>query len=102
MLNAVAVSRNGHAKGAEYPSEKAPEKANKASTPRVLRDTRNPLAEALRKAVKESKESVLSIARKADIPQPVLWRFMAGQQDLTLSTASRLALYLGIAFQVKE
>jgi plasmid maintenance system antidote protein VapI len=39
---------------------------------------------------------VATISRGADIAQPVLHRFVAGERDLTLRTADKLAQYFGL------
>ena len=48
------------------------------------------VARCLRECVNEN---LAAIGRAADIPQPVLWRFMAGERDLTLRTADKLLDY---------
>ena len=54
------------------------------------------LSGALRAAVRATGLPLNAVARAAGIPQPVLHRFMAGQRDLTLRTADRLARHLGL------
>jgi plasmid maintenance system antidote protein VapI len=44
----------------------------------------------------EAGESIRSIAAAADIPAPVLNRFVNGRRTLTLPTADKLAEYLGL------
>lgn len=51
------------------------------------------MTEALKEAVKASGERVAVVARAAGIAQPVLYRFMQGERDLTLRTAEKLAAY---------
>ena len=49
------------------------------------------LADQLRQAVNQCEWSLNSIAREADIPQPVLYRFVNGQRDaIRLDTADKL------------
>jgi hypothetical protein len=60
------------------------------------------MTDALKKVIAASGESILSIARSARIPQPVLCRFMAGKQDLTLRTAEKLARYFNLELRVRE
>src|SRR5262249_19954949 len=69
-----------------------------AHTPRRRRPLpkRTSLADALRRAIKESGQTVLAIANGAGIPNPVLYRFVNGQRDLTLRTASKLMDHLGL------
>jgi plasmid maintenance system antidote protein VapI len=54
------------------------------------------MAEILRSAVQESGESVAAIARLAGIAQPVLYRFMKAERDLTLRTADKLLAYFDL------
>ena len=51
------------------------------------------LQDQLRRAVHDSGLSVYAVAKGSGIAQPVLHRFVAGERDLTLATASRLADY---------
>jgi plasmid maintenance system antidote protein VapI len=51
------------------------------------------MANILKAAIQESGETVAAIARGAGIAQPVLHRFVAGERDLTLRTADKLAAY---------
>ena len=60
------------------------------------RAKRPTIAETLRTAITESGENLAAIGRAADIPQPVLWRFMAGERDLTLRTADKLLSYFDL------
>src|SRR4051794_21605146 len=45
------------------------------------------MADVLRRAVRDAGESVNAVAKAAGVPQPVLYRFMTGERDLTLDTA---------------
>ena len=54
------------------------------------------MAEILRTTIQSSGESVAAIARNAGIAQPVLYRFVVGERDLTLRTANKLANYFGL------
>ena len=56
-----------------------------------------PLAKQLREAVRSCGDPVLTIAEAADVPQPVLQRFLSGQRGITIDTAGKLAAYLGLA-----
>lgn len=51
------------------------------------------MAERLRKAIEDCDSTVNAIAVEAEIPQPVLYRFVSGERDLTLATAQKLAEY---------
>ena len=57
------------------------------------------MAEILKKAIKDSGQSVTAIAKGAGIAQPVLHRFVAGERDLTLRTADKLLAYFGMEVQ---
>ncbi len=59
------------------------------------------LADVLKKAIEKSGESVASVARGAGIAQPVLHRFVAGERDLTLRVATRLADYFKLELILK-
>jgi plasmid maintenance system antidote protein VapI len=59
------------------------------------------IADVLRKAIEQSELSVYAIAKAADVPQPVLHRFYAGERDLTLATANKLAVYFGLELTPK-
>ena len=54
------------------------------------------MAEILRKLIEDSDQSVAAIARAAGIPQPVLHRFVAREQELTLRTADKLLAYFDL------
>jgi hypothetical protein len=49
--------------------------------------------ETLKEFIAVSGQKVGTIARRARIPQPVLWRFMNGSRTLTLPTAEKLMNY---------
>ena len=58
---------------------------------------RETMIDQLRGAVHDSGLSVNAIALGADIPQPVLQRFVSGERDnLRLDTADKLAAYFGM------
>ena len=59
------------------------------------------IAKTLRTAITESGENLAAIGRAAGIPQPVLWRFMAGERDLTLRTADKLLDYFELEIRPK-
>jgi Helix-turn-helix len=54
------------------------------------------LSKPLRAAILRSKKSTLQLARKAHVSKVILDQFMAGQRDLRLATAERLAEVLGL------
>ncbi len=52
--------------------------------------------EALRKAMRDSPQSVAEIAAKAHLSPLALSKFLAGERDIHLETADRIAEVLGI------
>jgi len=60
------------------------------------------LSEALRQAMDDCGESLYRIAKDADIPYPVLFRFHRGTRELTLPTASKLVDYLGLELRPRR
>jgi plasmid maintenance system antidote protein VapI len=60
------------------------------------------ITETLKSMIAASGESVNAIARGAGIPQPVLWRFVHDQRDLTLRTAEKLIAYFGLELRLHE
>ena len=54
------------------------------------------LGEALRKAIRDSTQPVADIAEKAHLSTLALSKFLAGERDIHLETADRLAEALGI------
>ena len=60
------------------------------------------MADQLRKAIKSSGMTVNAIAVEAGIPQPVLYRFVSGERDLTMRTAQKLADYFGLELHPKK
>jgi len=59
------------------------------------------LADTLRDAINRSGESANAISRATGVPQPTITRFLAGA-DMKLSTAARLAAYLGFELRPKR
>lgn len=53
-------------------------------------------SEALRSAIQASPKSVYQICKETGISQIVVSRFLAGERDIRLATADRLAKVLGI------
>jgi plasmid maintenance system antidote protein VapI len=60
------------------------------------------MPDVLRRAVRESGRSVNAVAKAAGVAQPVLYRFMTGERDLTLDTAQRLADYFGLELRARK
>ena len=54
------------------------------------------LGEALRKAIRDSTQPAAEIAAKAHLSPLALSKFLAGERDIHLETADRLAEVLGI------
>ena len=59
------------------------------------------LAEVLRNAIKRKGVSAYAIARDTGVPQPTVTRFINGA-DMKLSTASKIAAYLGLELRKKR
>ncbi len=53
-------------------------------------------ADQIRQFVTDSGLSYYRIAKESGVPQPVVSRFMSGQQDILLGTAEKLAAFLGL------
>ncbi len=54
------------------------------------------LADQLRRAIEASEQNVNQIALAAEVAPISLYRFMAGERDLYLETAGRVAAVLGL------
>ena len=54
------------------------------------------MTEALRRAVKDSGESLYAICKATGLNEDALSRFMRGQQSMRLDLADKLAGYFGI------
>jgi plasmid maintenance system antidote protein VapI len=54
------------------------------------------LADILRARIVNSRQSINAIAVKSGISAPILYRFCNDKRDLTLSTATKLAVYFGL------
>jgi plasmid maintenance system antidote protein VapI len=54
------------------------------------------LQNQFKKAVEDSGLSLYAIAKGAGIAYPVLYRFVNGERDLTLETATKLADFFGM------
>lgn len=53
------------------------------------------LADTLRQAIRDSGQSANELAETTGVPQPTITRFLAGS-DMRLSTAQKIAEYLGL------
>jgi plasmid maintenance system antidote protein VapI len=60
------------------------------------------IADRLRQAVRASGQTVNAVAVGAGVPQPVLFRFVSGERDLTLRTAQKLADYFGLELRPRK
>ena len=65
-----------------------------------LRMARTPINDALRRAIRDCGISASELERRTGVPQPTITRFQAGA-DMKLSTADRMAEYLGLALVKK-
>lgn len=59
------------------------------------------LADTLRQAIRDSGQSANELAETTGVPQPTITRFLAGA-DMRLSTAQKLAAYLGLELRPKR
>jgi DNA-binding phage protein len=59
------------------------------------------MTETLRQAVGHTGKRMTVIAREAGVSQPILFRFVSGERDLTLRSAEKLAVYLGLELRPK-
>jgi Cro/C1-type helix-turn-helix DNA-binding protein len=60
------------------------------------KDPKCSLVTKLREAISESELSVYAIANAAEVPQPVLSRFVSGSRGINLSTAEKVCRVLGL------
>ncbi len=65
------------------------------------------LTEILRQAAEADERSIFALARDANVPYPVLYRFLKGdatgrKQSLHLTTADKLAAALGLELRPKR
>jgi hypothetical protein len=61
------------------------------------------MADQLKKAIEKSGKTVNAIAVAADVPQPVLHRFVSGERaDLKLGTVQKLADYFGLELRPRK
>jgi DNA-binding phage protein len=56
------------------------------------------LAAQLREAIEASGLTAYAIAKVSGVDSGILYRFLAGERDLTLDTASRIAAVVGVRF----
>ena len=70
---------------AEFPPATTPHESRSAS-----------LGEVLRKAIRDNSQPTAEIAEKAHLSPLILAKFVAGERDIHLETADRLAEVLGI------
>jgi transcriptional regulator with XRE-family HTH domain len=59
------------------------------------------LARQLREAITASGLTVYALSKASGVDTAVLYRFLAGEKDLTLDTASRVAAVLNLTFTAK-
>lgn len=63
---------------------------------RVARASPDSLSEALKHAIRHSDRTEYQIAKSAGVSQIVISRFLAGERDIRMATADRLAEALGL------
>ncbi|MBO0700936.1 MAG: helix-turn-helix transcriptional regulator [Zavarzinella sp.] len=54
------------------------------------------LSDPLKKAIAQSRKSIAELAKEANVSHIVLTQFLAGERDLRLATAEKLAHLLGL------
>ena len=67
-----------------------------------LSGSADPDKDPLFKKIHGSGKTVNAIAVKAGIPQPVLYRFVNGERDLTLSTEQKLVNHFGLELRRRK
>jgi plasmid maintenance system antidote protein VapI len=76
--------------------------ARKAKAKRADEGRGGSLGERIRATFMESGMSRFELSQRADVSYAVVHRFIAGDRDLTLRTASRLAEALGLELRPKK
>ena len=67
-------------------------------TPTPASRNKPTLADQLRKAIKDSGLSTYAVAKGSGLSYPATLRFISGERDLYLSSATKLAHYFGMEF----
>jgi len=57
---------------------------------------RSTFSDQLRQAIRQSGQSLYEIAKRVEVDNGVLYRFMSGERGLTTKTVDRLCAYLGL------
>ncbi len=60
------------------------------------------IANQLRKAIRNSPLNINAIAIESGVPQPVLYRFVNGERNITLRTAQKLVQYFDMELRKRE
>lgn len=60
------------------------------------------LSEALKRAIEESGYTNYAISKMTGVSQSVLNRFVAGDRDITLATAAKIASELGAVLKIRR
>ena len=61
--------------------------------------TQPTMADVLRQAIRDCGKSLHEISRQTGVATSVVSRFLSEQRDLTLTTANKLAVYLGLVLR---
>jgi plasmid maintenance system antidote protein VapI len=67
----------------------------------MMTKARPTIADQLRQAIQASGQSQYALAKAVGVHQSVISRFLAGQRDVTLATAAKLAEHLGLELRPK-
>jgi len=60
------------------------------------------LASGLRAAFKASGMNRLALSKRSGVSYSIVHRFIAGERDITITTASKLATVLGLELRAKK
>lgn len=63
---------------------------------------RKTLADVLRKRIDSSGESLNKIAKSSGVAYSILYRFLSGERDLTLTSAEKVCRYLNLKLTEQE
>lgn len=70
-------------------------------TPKKRVATASSIGEPLRQAIAAAEPHIKDLARRSGVHHTVLYRFVAGERDITVAVADRLAAALGLELTVR-
>ena len=68
----------------------------------IMRKKARPLDEQIRKVIKEQGITGYRLAKNSGVSQSIIVRFLNGERNITLKTASKLTDALGLELKSKE